>query len=269
MRPIKISVVMAVHKDSPFMDLAVASILDQTFRDFEFLIVANAANPTLLSRLKNYGEFDKRIKIISTPMPGLSNALNNGISIAKGEVIARMDSDDISHPERLRIQYEAMLKKPALSVIGCQSMMIGPDGEELGMWRFHRSNEEIRKVLPYLNPILHPSLMIRKDLLIKIGGYRYGHMSEDHELYIRLARDRSIIFENIEPVLFYYRRHDSQITAGKNLKKDFAEISGFLTTEFLLTGNVKYLFGCLVVHPWRRLFSRKVDVFLKKLSANW
>jgi hypothetical protein len=109
--------------------------------------------------------------------------------------------------------------------------------------------------------MLHPALMIRRKYLINVGGYRYGHMSEDHELFIRLSRDKDLQFENLEDLLFSYRRHADQITNIKHAHKHFSEITGFLITEFLLSGNPKYIIGSIAIFPW----IRRMRMLLKNL----
>jgi hypothetical protein len=94
--------------------------------------------------------------------------------------------------------------------------------------------------------------MFRKSALLSVQGYKYGHTSEDHEMFIRMARNPKIGFYNMDKVLFEHRRHDQQGTGLSRINVSYVEISGFLFTEFLLTHSPKYLFGMFVVHPWVR-----------------
>jgi glycosyltransferase involved in cell wall biosynthesis len=248
----KISVLMAVHRIDNFFKVAVDSILNQTFGDFELIIIANAMDDKNLTILMALEKMDKRVVLLSTPLPGLANALNLGLASARAALIARMDADDISLPQRFSFQFEEFQRDPRLTVLGSKAELIDSNGNFLREFSFFGSDIEIRRVLPYRNPLLHPCLMMRKDAIISLGGYRYGHMSEDHELFIRLARNPEVVFRNIDIKLFEYRRHDAQITSTVFSKKHFAEISGFLVTEFLLTGNLKYLIGSVAIHPFVR-----------------
>jgi hypothetical protein len=99
---------------------------------------------------------------------------------------------------------------------------------------------------------MHPALMFRKSALLSVQGYKYGNTSEDHEMFIRMARNPKIGFFNMDKVLFEHRRHELQATRPGRIKVSYVEISGFLFTEFLLTHSPKYLFGMFVIHPWVR-----------------
>ncbi len=261
----KVSVLMAVHKHDRFLDAAILSIVNQTFKEYEFIIIANAVSDDFIKILRDYSKFDSRIIVYAIPLPGLANALNHGLSIAKAPLIARMDADDISHPDRLYQQYRYMTSEPATSIVGCKSDLIDLNDNVIGEFPFFGSNKSIRRVLPYRNPLLHPAIMLRKDAILKVGGYRYGHMSEDHELYIRMARDPLLIFCNLDIKLFMYRRHENQITSIGNAHRSYAEISGFLITEFILSKNPLYLIGSLAVHPFVRRVRKVIKNFIFKI----
>jgi hypothetical protein len=86
-----------------------------------------------------------------------------------------------------------------------------------------------------------------------VEGYKFGHTSEDHEMFIRMARDPKMQFHNLDQILFEYRRHASQATRlGPRMRVSYVEISGFLFSEFLATHSIKYLFGIWIIHPWVR-----------------
>lgn len=261
-----VSVLMAVNRCDDYLESAILSILNQSFSDFEFIIVANAISEDDFNCLAVFAKADSRIRLMRIPLPGLANALNYGICHARSEFIARMDSDDISLPNRLQLQHLAMVEDPNLAVVGCKADLIDERDSVIGAFRFFSSNEVIRRVLPYRNPMLHPALMMRKSMLIKVGGYRYGHMSEDHELFIRITRDKNFNFKNLDVKEFLYRRHNNQITSRRHAKKHFAEISGFLITEFLLTYNPKYLIGSLAIHPWVRTVRNWLKLIQLRLS---
>jgi len=95
-------------------------------------------------------------------------------------------------------------------------------------------------------------LMFRSDLLLSLKGYAYGHTSEDHELFLRVARLTGYKFYNIPDLLFYYRRHTFQLSTNKVASSAFKNISGFLFTEFLYEKDPKYIFGMIASHPLMR-----------------
>jgi len=255
----KVSVIMAVNKNHSFLDDAINSILVQNFINFEFIIIVNGDDFNLFEYLKSKYSFDTRVKLHYSELSGLAFALNLGICKAKGYYIARMDSDDISLPIRLLKQVEFLDNNPDISVLGCKVELIDNNSILIDrMLSFYEKNEDIRRVLPYRNPMVHPALMFRRSVLIELQGYKYGNMSEDHELFLRMARVRNIKFHNINSVLFQYRRHSEQITNTKYMTEHFVEISGFLFTEFLLKKSPLYLLGMFIIHPFVRKFRMKL-----------
>ncbi len=259
----RISVVMAVKRSDAAPPDGIQSILRQTLQDFEFLIVADTSCPGLEQHIEEISGRDPRVRILLARLGGgLAFSLNLGITESRGEYIARMDGDDISERDRLRVQAEYLDQHADVDVVGCRVQLI--DAESRNIARPHpyfHSNEEIRRVLPYRNPLVHPALMFRKSALLAVQGYKYGHFSEDHEMFIRMARNPNVKFCNLNQVFYQYRRHGQQATRPDRMRWHYAEISGFLFTEFLLTHSPKYLLGMFVVHPW----FRRMRLGLRKL----
>lgn len=257
-----VTVLMATKKYSIFIDEAVQSILSQTYESFEFLIVSTNNDPKLIDYLNRIAVKDDRIRLLFTQLSGFAFALNLGIANSKGLYIARMDDDDVSLPNRLESQIDFMKQYPEVSILGSRIDLINEYSHPLARKvDFFETDKEIRKVLPYRMPLIHPALMFRTELIRSHGGYKYGLSSEDHHLFISLSRDPSIKFHNLDKVLFKYRRHAFQGTSPQDAKKHFAEITGFLVTEFIYTLNIKYILGIFIVFPpFRslRLFFRKI-----------
>lgn len=251
-----VSVVMALNRLDAFVKPAIDSILNQTFKDFEFVIVVDASCPGLAERVVEMGGGDERIKILIASIGGgLAYSLNTGIANSRGTFVARMDGDDVSRADRLRLQVDYLNEHLEVDVVGCRVQFIDQDSREIPRpYKYFQTNEQIRKVLPYRNPLPHPALMFRKRALLAVQGYKYGHSSEDHEMFIRMARNPEVKFYNLDHILYEYRRHGSQLTHSDRMKLHYAEISGFLFTEFLLTHSPKYILGMLVIHPWIRTF---------------
>ncbi len=250
----RVSVVMAVNRIDAFLGPAMESVLNQTFKEFEFLIIVDASCPGLMSKVLGFGAGDDRIKILTARLGGgLAFSLNMGIAESKGEYIARMDGDDVSRLERLQAQVQYLDENPDVDVVGCRVQLIDVNSEKVKRnYPYFKTNEQIRRVLPFRNPLPHPALMFRKSALLAVQGYKYGHHSEDHEMFIRMARNPKVKFYNLDQVLYEYRRHALQATHADRMKWHYAEVSGFLYTEFLLTHSPKYLFGMFVIHPWIR-----------------
>lgn len=251
----RVTVVMAVNRIDQYLEPAVSSILEQTFRDFEFLILIDAACRERKQEVLSLAAGDQRIRVLEAPsLGGLAFALNMGIAAARGEYIARMDGDDISRPQRLAEQVQYMDEHQEVAVLGCKVQLINARSEKVKRsYPYFEYDHDIRRVLPFRNPLPHPALMFRKSTLFDVHGYKYGHSSEDHEMFIRMARDPAVRFHNLDRCLFDYRRHEAQGTRlGPRTRVCFLEISAFLFAEFLRTHSPKYLFGMLIIHPWVR-----------------
>ena len=254
---------MATNRIDSYFEPAVKSILAQTFTDFEFLILIDSTCGGVHAEIPEICRQDPRIRIIeSPPLGGLAYALNMGIAAARGEFIARMDADDISKPDRLMEQVAYLDEHTDVDVLGSRILLIDSNSRQLErVSHYFQTAKQIRNVLPYRNPLFHPALIFRKEALLSVGGYKYGHYSEDHEMFIRMARDPNMVFHNLDKTLYEHRRHEGQGTNVRNMKKSYSEVSGFLLTEFIRTHSPKYLFGMLVVNP----SIRKVKMALRKL----
>ena len=258
----RVSVVMGIGRIDPYFREAIDSILAQSFQDFEFLIVIDAAIRELKDEiLRSYPRGDRIKLLLSTSLGGLAYKLNIGIGEARGEYIARMDADDISRPDRLLEQVRYMDEHKDVAVLGCRVQMIDSNSIRIERnYPFYESDREIRRMLPLRNPMVHPALMFRRSALYSVNGYRYGNAAEDYEMFLRIARDPELRFHNLDKILFDYRRHALQVTGLSRVKINYQEKAGFLFTEFLRTGSPKYLCGILLMHPFvyrTRMFFRK------------
>lgn len=262
----KLAVIMPVNRLDSYLLESLGSLKRQTFKDFILIIVCLSDIEDQLTSVIHKECADLKYKIISTRLKGLAFALNLGISEVDATYIARWDSDDLCDPNRFKRQIEELDKNNNLVVIGTRVKIIGPNGDEdrLRNIKFYSDNNSIRRALKYRHPLVHPSLMFRTSVIFQNSGYLYGHTSEDHELFIRIARDPKVEFMNITDVVTYYRKHPAQLSDIKNIKKNFCEISGFMFTELLYTGNPLYILGMLVNLP---LFRRGRHTYRKILSS--
>lgn len=186
---------------------AIKSCLDQTLTDFELIFVANGANHSSIvtSAISEFGN-DERLVCIETPISHLPFSLNLGVHAAKSELIARMDSDDISKHHRLEVQYEFMSRNPDVAVLGSNYDEIDPSGNKLRTSKLPKSNSKIRQELYWRNPICHPATMIRRNKLLAQGGYMgAGFHAEDYDLWTRISADQSAQFHNLDDALLMYR----------------------------------------------------------------
>ncbi|MHB8347760.1 MAG: glycosyltransferase [Acidiferrobacterales bacterium] len=245
---------MPVGKIDRYLELSLDSINAQTFRDFELVIVCDACIYESLCHIINQSRFEFRKRVIRTALAGFSFSLNLGLASSASEFIARWDADDLCDPNRFERQLEEFANHPDLAVVGTRGVLIDERGERISHhnFKFFECDAQIRRALKYRQPLLHTSLMFRAKILYDNKGYQYGHSSEDHELFIRIARDKSLTFRNLPDVFSYYRRHNGQLTSNARQYEQFCDISGFMITEFLRTGNVLYVVGSLANLPAAR-----------------
>ena len=200
----EISVILPVYNGGKYLKESIDSILNQTFNNYELIIVNDGSTDESLDIIISYK--DERIKLINQKNTGLSKALNNGIKLAKGRYIARMDQDDISNPERFEKQIEFLESYSDYVVVGTWANYISKDGEFLYTSKIPYKSEDLKKGLPYICPFVHSSVMMRADALKKVGGYkdvgRYFYQ-EDILLWIDLSRIGK--FYNLPEALQTYR----------------------------------------------------------------
>lgn len=211
-----VSVIMPVYNAEHYVAEAVESILAQTFRDFEFIIIEDGSTDGSLSILQRYAKQDSRIRLVSRPNKGLTKSLNEGIAMARGEFIARMDADDISLCERLCKQVSYLRSHPECVALGCNVFVVDPDGQQLGELSVNTEHERIDAVL--LGgagvAICHPASMLRLEAVKAVGGYREEYaVAQDRDLFLRLAEYGCLA--NLPTVLFKYRESLAAMSLGK------------------------------------------------------
>jgi glycosyltransferase involved in cell wall biosynthesis len=205
-----ITVLMPVYDCAAYVESAVRSVLDQTFTDFEFLIIDDGSTDDTRKKILRFN--DERIKIFPREREGLVSQLNFGLKQARGEFIARTDGDDIMVPHRLRIQLQFLKSHHEVGVVGSSFIMIDEKENQIGIERYPETDEEIRNAFPVYNPIPHPSVMYRRSLVMSVNGYRDEFFPvEDLDLWLRLSR--STTFSNIDDPLMLKRVGKNSVTA--------------------------------------------------------
>lgn len=206
----------AVHGKERFLRLAIESILNQTFIDFEFVIINDGSHDHTQDILNEYAAKDHRIKLFRNDENiRLMRTLNKGIGLCQAPLIARMDSDDISMVTRLQVQKEFLDNRPETVLCGT-GMFVIDEQNKIKMELYHPCNYNIVKdFLKKGCPFVHGSVMFRKAMVESVGGYsvddRFIH-AEDYELWVRLAA--KFVVENIpDKALYYHRDHAHKISA--------------------------------------------------------
>jgi len=208
-----VSVVMPVYNADEYLGEAINSILNQTFRDFEFIIICDDPSNKTREIINLFQNSDDRIKVIYQKKEDLVSALNKGISIAKGKYIARMDADDISDTSRFEKQVNFLEMHPDVGVIGTYMKEIDENGNPNPLSTFEPPKEHdliAWHMLFECCVIAHPTVMVRRTLFDRIGGYNphFIHV-EDAELWSRLVFITQ--FSNLPEFLFYRRWHKNSI----------------------------------------------------------
>ena len=184
-----VTVLMPVYNAERFVARTVDTILAQTFGDFEFLIINDGSTDGSLAILQDYAKRDARVRLISRPNTGYVAALNEGLGLARGEFVARIDADVLSDPRRLELQVGRMRREPGLVALGSNALAIDEDGHLLGDYSVPLTHEEIEaNHLRGSSSIHHPAVMLRPEAVTRVGGYRREFMPcEDFDLWLRLG----------------------------------------------------------------------------------
>jgi glycosyltransferase involved in cell wall biosynthesis len=238
----KVSVLMPVYNGEEYLRESIESILNQTFRDFEFIIISeHGTSDESLAIIQSYS--DERIRHIhNTTRLGLVVSLNLGLKEAKSEYIARMDADDISYPKRFEIQYNYMKKNPDCGLVASWNEVIDERGDRIELWKNNYSSEEIYYILNFRNCLTHTSTFFRKNLVISVNGYNESLKAEDYDLWLRLSKITRV--HQIPKILVKWRYTEKSITGkGRDLltesainiaKKNIKNLSNEIIDEKLL-----------------------------------
>jgi len=211
-----VTVLMPVYNSERFLSEAIDSILNQTLTDFEFLIIDDGSTDNGLQIIKSYN--DPRIRLVQNEKNlGITATLNKGIHLARTDLIARMDADDISYPERLNKQYTYLSHHPDCALLSTQARVITEDKQT--EYIDDTDSDFFYYNLTFSTPIFHPSVMYRKKAVQSVGMYTVPH-SEDYELFWHLSRKYKIY--NLPEVLLDYRNSSASLSQV-NKKKEYSE----------------------------------------------
>ena len=201
-----ISVIMPVYNGEAFLKEAIESILNQTYRDFEFIIAYDESSDKSLDIITEYKKNDSRIMLLKGKKKGLVKSLNDAIQSSKGEYIVRMDADDISLPDRIKSQYKFLINN-ALDICGGHYLFIDEKGRINGLNVTPTSHKMCTLSLLFKVPFAHPSVMIRKSFLNN-NSLEYGQsktqIAEDIDLWVRMHKCGAR-FGNVNNVILKYR----------------------------------------------------------------
>lgn len=218
----KVSVILPCYNSERFIAQTLNSISHQTYQEFECIAIDDGSTDDTRNILEAHSAADSRFTIISRQNRGLIQTLNELITMSTCPLIARMDSDDIAHPERLEVQVDE-IENRRLSVCGSSTEFFGE--KEYGKWPAIESESLIKWLLCFTNPISHPSTIYRKSDVLSVGMYSTAasHV-EDYDLWCRMAAN-GLRIGNTSRTLLKYRTHKEQITRKniEQIRRNFRE----------------------------------------------
>ncbi len=206
----EVSVIMPVFNGEKYLAEAIGSILNQTFKEFEFIIINDGSKDNTSKIIRSYQ--DCRIRFVERKNKGFSYSLNQAIQMSNGKYIARMDGDDIAYNNRFELQYKFMESHPAVDILGGQAEIIDAKGKIVDEIRCPVSWENIQKCLKYLCPLCHPTYFVRKKAYDLTRGYRSLPPVEDYDFLLRAA-EKGCVIKNLSDKVLKYRKLSSGMTA--------------------------------------------------------
>lgn len=241
----KVSVLMSVYNPSNYdmLKTSVNSILNQDFSDFEFIIYDDGSSQEVKKWLKNISLWDKRIKLnLTIKNNGLAYALNQSLAIASGEYIARQDVDDYSMQNRFSLQCKCLDENPQYTLVGSNIAYF----DNQGVYNYFFYPEmPIKKDFLFVSPFSHGSIMIRKNALMHVNGYRVQKKTrrcEDYDLFMRLYYAGYLGY-NIQQFLYFFRE-DQETKARRKMKYRIDEMRVRLEQFKLLGfGPIRYVYA--------------------------
>lgn len=262
-----VSVLMPVYNAEKYLKESIESILSQSFTDFEFIVIDDASTDQSLAIIQSYQ--DERIRLFKNSIRlGIAGTLNNGIQLAKGKYIARMDGDDISTPERLEKQYLFLEANSEIGLCGCQ---ISNFEHTISGSNYSLDHSELWCDMLFFLPIAHPSVMLRKNLIERNQLFYDSSMElvEDYDFIRRLVKCTNIA--NLPDFLLFHRLHIEQYSKSmaatqeekrRQIQKDMLKELGIIASkdELNLHSKIAREHTFTKIHDYK-----KIDAWLKKI----
>ena len=224
---VSLSVIMSVYNDETYLKKAIESIVNQSYPDFEFIIIDDKSTDMSLFIIEDYSKIDKRIIVLKNKKNiGLPASLNRGIKFSSADFIARMDGDDISQLKRFEKQMRFLKKNPQVDIVGTGVLYIDQKGGEIGRKLMHSTHIDLKKEICKNSPFAHPTVIIRREFFNSIGLYDENlKRKQDYHLWVRGVSNSC--YANIDEYLLKYRVENSQNT------KNIVDIVNIFYVRFL------------------------------------
>lgn len=238
------TVFMPVYNAAAYLGEAIESILNQTIKDFEFLIIDDGSTDESLAIIKRYANQDARIRLITRPNKGFVKTLEEGLAAVTTDLVARMDSDDIVLPNRFEKQYAFLESHPDHSIVGCQFQLMSEKGELDAIDPKPTTDKNIKLFLGFGSALAGPAVMFRKQVVMNVGGFKQSAWpAEDYDCWSRIVEnDLSIKIHNLPDVLYLYRVNNAGISlTNKRAQIKLTNEIGTTYRQRLLEQGWKYL----------------------------
>jgi len=207
--PPTVSVLLPVYNAERYLREAIDSVLAQTFGDFELIAIDDGSSDRSPAILREYAARDPRVRVIARANGGIAAALNDGLAVAAGSLVARMDADDISLPQRLALQVEYLRAHPECVLLGSRALLVDPYDTPLYESSNPTDHDAIEQLLLHGDgwAVIHPTAMMRTAAVRAAGGYRSQYVPiEDLDLFLRMLEQGGRA-ANLPAVLLRYRQH--------------------------------------------------------------
>ncbi len=261
-----VSILMPTYNRAKMISLAIASILEQSYTNWELLVIDNESADNTKEVVEEYTRRDKRIKYYNVEKDykiGIASYLNYGIDISKGKYIARLDDDDEwCDPDKLKKQVNFLEENKEYVIVGGGAIMV--DGNRKEIYKFFKREKdfEIRNHALYANPFWHNTVLFRRDTAIEAGGYKKARFVEDWELWLRLGRYGK---------LFNYKEYFSlYMNAGQNRSTENQKLTAKIILQYIKDYRNEYpnYRKAYVINFMQYLFSF-LPLFIKKRVQNF
>jgi glycosyltransferase involved in cell wall biosynthesis len=216
----EVSILMTIYNVAPFVATAVASIQQQTFTDWELIIIDDGSTDQTWPIVSDQAGRDKRITAIRNEQNlGTAGALNKGLALAQGDFITRQDGDDISEPGRLAAQLDFLRQHTDIGAVGTAVTLIDDTGQQLGQTQYPQHDQQIQETLLDHMCFCGPTVMARRDIFVAAGLYFNNDLSysEDYDLCLRLAEAGKLA--NLDQPLYQYRQHAHSVSHSRRYQQ--------------------------------------------------
>jgi glycosyltransferase involved in cell wall biosynthesis len=259
-----ISVLMPCYNAAATLDEAMDSLVSQSLVDFEIVAVDDGSQDDTADRLAQWAARDTRLRVITMPHQGIVPALNAGLQVCQGAYIARMDADDLCHPERLERQSGYLDEHPQTGLVGCLVAGFPDNAIRDGFRRYLAwlngllTDEQIRREIFIESPFPHPSVMFRREVVLAVGGYQEHGWAEDYDLWLRLYLT-GVGFAKVPETLLCWREGSARLT---RTDERYSQVNFMrLRAHYLARGP---LLGCDAVLIWGAgMLGRRLGRFLE------